>query len=1177
MAEGKLEFSTKFDTSEFDKGVDSVQKKAKKTAETVSDATSKAAEKTTKEVGKSAEKIKEILDDTSRTERSRVNSIGAIFRKEGMNASEAMSKAWQELKKSRSAKTKKSDGDFFAPVSPDVEKEFSKKTKSLKEKIGGIQKSLNFNAKLNTKGFDKGVGSLRNGLDGVKSKLLGLASAAAAAFSVAKIIQFAKSSVEAAAQVNAANSQLSQTFGQLQENAEQAMERVAKSSGIVRSRLNSAGTSIYAFAKTSGMDSVTALNMMEEALTVAADSAAYYDRSLEDTTETLKSFLKGNFENDAALGLSSTETTRNAAANKLYGKSFIELSEAQKQLTLLQMVKDANALSGAMGQAARESEGWENVLGNLKETWRQFTAVIGQPVLRAATEAVKQMTSALERLTEKARTAVNTVMELFGQETENTAEISANIGNSTSNQQALTEAVEETAEAEKGMLAGFDKINTIGSGNDNNSDGSSSAAGNTALSTSPVITPAVDTSEADKSAERLKEKLTALSEPIKLAWEDNSPLLIENARYAADNIKGLFSAAAASLDEVWQNGSGKRLIGNTIILFGDVLGIIGDISAALKNAWEDEGRGTALVQSYSDRWNALLELIHAVAADFRTVWNDGAGEEILGNVLEILTHINNFTANLRTSFKKAWQENKVGKRLIENILGIFSSILSTVKRCTSAASEWAKNVDFSPLLESLEKVTKALRPITDNIGKGLEWLFKEVLLPLAGWVIEDYLPVFLRGVAAALRIFNSVIEVFKPLFKWLWEKALNPLAEFAGDTFIEWMEAAVSGLEEFADLVASGVPEAQEFFSGIAQKAKEAWDFIASTWGGAMVYFSDIWNGIKQTISDAVAEITAKLYIFYSGGIGIFNDLREAIKEVISQVVQWIWEHFKAAKDNIKAVWKDIPDWFSKKCKSIKEAFANVGIWFKERFQTAWDNITAVWSASVDWFDKKWDGIREIFLPVGTWFKERFQAAWDNIRSVFSGPAEFFNEVWENIKECFGSVTLWFRDTFSEAWQAVKDVFSSGGEVFTGITDGIADTFKTVVNGLIDGINWVICEPFDAINSALGGLRDFEIGGANPFGWLPYIDIPQIPYLAQGTVVPANYGNFLAMLGDNKRETEVVSPLGTIKKAVADALKENGGGQKEIVINTYLYPNSSYFHREVVKIVNGDARNRGVQ
>lgn len=91
---------------------------------------------------------------------------------------------------------------------------------------------------------------------------------------------------------------------------------------------------------------------MERALRVAADSAAYYDRSLEDTTESLQSFLKGNFENDAALGLSATETTRNAAAMDLFGQKFKDLSEIQKQETLLKMVEDSMKLSGAMGQAS---------------------------------------------------------------------------------------------------------------------------------------------------------------------------------------------------------------------------------------------------------------------------------------------------------------------------------------------------------------------------------------------------------------------------------------------------------------------------------------------------------------------------------------------------------------------------------------------------------------------------------------------------------------------------------------------------------------------------------------------------------------------------------------------------------------------------------------------------------
>ncbi len=203
--------------------------------------------------------------------------------------------------------------------------------------------------------------------------------------------------VKSAADVKAMNAQFEQTFAGVEDKASAAMQRVADSSGIIETRLKGVGTKLYAFAKTTGMDTPQALNMMERSLTVAADSAAYYDRSLDETTESLQSFLKGNFENDAALGLSCTETTRNAAANKLFGKSYMELSEAQKQLTLLQMVEDANKLSGAMGQAARESDGWENIVGNLQEALKQLAAAVGENILPAVTKFAQKATGMIQK------------------------------------------------------------------------------------------------------------------------------------------------------------------------------------------------------------------------------------------------------------------------------------------------------------------------------------------------------------------------------------------------------------------------------------------------------------------------------------------------------------------------------------------------------------------------------------------------------------------------------------------------------------------------------------------------------------------------------------------------------------------------------------------------------------
>lgn len=207
--------------------------------------------------------------------------------------------------------------------------------------------------------------------------------------------------VDTAAEVRAEASAFEQTFGDMQDTATKAIGRVAEESGILQTRLNTLGSKIYAFARSSGGDAVESMNLMERALQAAADSAAYYDTSVEQATETLQSFLKGNFANDAALGLSATETTRNAAAMELFGQKYNNLSELQKQETLLKMVEDSQRLSGAMGQAAREADGWENVLGNLKESWRQLKAAFGEPILDSVTPMLQNATVAVQNFTAK--------------------------------------------------------------------------------------------------------------------------------------------------------------------------------------------------------------------------------------------------------------------------------------------------------------------------------------------------------------------------------------------------------------------------------------------------------------------------------------------------------------------------------------------------------------------------------------------------------------------------------------------------------------------------------------------------------------------------------------------------------------------------------------------------------
>lgn len=249
--------------------------------------------------------------------------------------------------------------------------------------------------------IDDTTGKAEKSESKISSAFKKIGTAVVSYFAVDKIKDFGLECINAASDLEATGAQFSQVFGDLEDTASKNLSAIADSTGVVENRMKGSYTKIAAFAKTTGMDTADALGLADRAMVAIADSAAFYDRTLEETTESLQSFLKGNYENDAALGLSCTETTRNAAANQLYGKSFKDLSEQQKQLTLLQMVEDANELSGAMGQSARETDTWTNQTGNLKQAWQDLKANLGTTVLSTVVDVVKSLSEKVQNASEK--------------------------------------------------------------------------------------------------------------------------------------------------------------------------------------------------------------------------------------------------------------------------------------------------------------------------------------------------------------------------------------------------------------------------------------------------------------------------------------------------------------------------------------------------------------------------------------------------------------------------------------------------------------------------------------------------------------------------------------------------------------------------------------------------------
>lgn len=530
---------------------------------------------------------------------------------------------------------------------------------------------------------------------------------------------FAGSMITTAAEVKAETAQFEQTFGDMGGTAEAAVKRVADSTGILETRLKTTGAQIYAFARANGSDVPTAMNLMEEALQAAADNAAYYDRSLEDSAETLQSFLKGNYANDAALGVSATEFTRNAKATELFGKKYNDLTEIQKQQTLLKMVTDSQKVSGAFGQAARESDGWENVMGNLNEAWRQFKAQVGTPFLEALIPVIQQITTSFQGW-------VNSVdWNAFGQTIQNVAnKIIAGFGWIIDNGPIIISILAGIAagfvafkvvSVITSLVNGFKTLFTV-----LKSGQGIMAALNAVMAANPIglIITAVAALVAGfitlwNTSEEFRNFWIGLWNSIKSAVEPIINSIVEAFKQAWELIKVVWDLVKPYFETLWNNIK---------VVFSVVKDVL---SGYFKLAWE----GIKVI------WDT-------VTGYFKAIWDTIAG--IFRVVKDVLTG----------NWKDAWEGIK---GIVSTWSEFFSGVWDNIKKVFSGVANFFKNT-FQSAWNGVKKIFSNWGSFFSGLWKSVTNIFKKV-----GTTISDAISGTVRkavnGVlSGAIKIINGFIS-----------------------------------------------------------------------------------------------------------------------------------------------------------------------------------------------------------------------------------------------------------------------------------------------------------------------------------------------------------------------------------------------------------------------------------
>lgn len=146
----------------------------------------------------------------------------------------------------------------------------------------------------------------------------------------------------------------------------------------------------------------------------------------------------------------------------------------------------------------------------------------------------------------------------------------------------------------------------------------------------------------------------------------------------------------------------------------------------------------------------------------------------------------------------------------------------------------------------------------------------------------------------------------------------------------------------------------------------------------------------------------------------------------------------------------------------------------------------------------------------------------------------------DKLNAAFSSTFAFFRDFRARISNSIGNLYNIGYNFLIEMNNGMMSAATVLYNNvqaIVNRINNIFRNigKSHSVSSISGGIarsiRSYR---------MPAMTVPQIPYLAKGTVVPRNAGEFAAILGDNKRETEVVSPLSTMKQAMMDALRESG-------------------------------------
>lgn len=456
-----------------------------------------------------------------------------------------------------------------------------------------------------------------------------------------------------------------------------------------------------------------------------------------------------------------------------------------------------------------------------------------------------------------------------------------------------------------------------------------------------------DTAEAAKEAEKALENYLSPLDDIN-RYEDKT-----NTAINTDNVNG--NATDTGLFEIVEVENRFKILVDKIKKY------LNEMFKPIKSAWSKYGKQT--INAVKRTFVSLLGVINSVRKSFETVWTNGTGQEIVEKTLQSFININNIISAIADNLKTAWNSGS-GLKIAQKIGDTYKIILNHIEKITSKTAEWAQDVNFESLLNSLDKILVPLQKIFDLAGTWAENVWEKVFLPLAEWAIEEAVPVTLNAIAGALELINSVGEKVGEILGALWDGFFANAAEWTGDLFVN----AVNALGNFLSQVA------------------------------------DNDTAVTTLISIGAALVTIAVTVQTLAAV-------PAIVAAISSPLTWIVIALTAISVVILEVitnWETLQEAWLSGIETLKYQFPTLGSFFedvitgiKEQFEGIIQFVQGVFTG--EW-EKAWDGIKLYFKGI-----------WDSLTTIVKVPIniiiELINSFIQRIESGVNSVINYLNST----------------------------------------------------------------------------------------------------------------------------------------------------------------------